>query len=197
MGLRFEHGELLRLGLETHIDPRGELINLEVRIAAEDELADDLLHPGGPGLGVRRDDDVVVPIAEVVPDRRIGEARPKLPGFPRPGQGSAPDACLARTTPSRAWPRAMAGRRLARRAFPVLVGCRWRRSRLRPTYVPPHRVDRLTLVYQTFDRANHRAIGEEEVVGAAGLEDELADGDATPRAKVERRDNISATEELE
>ena len=55
-----------------------------VRIAVEEELGHDLLHPGRAGLGVGGDDDVVVAEREVVPDRRVEVMVVQLARLPRP-----------------------------------------------------------------------------------------------------------------
>ena len=53
--------------------------------AVEEELGDDLLHPGGAGLGVGGDDDVVVAEREVVPDGGVEMVVVELAGLLRPG----------------------------------------------------------------------------------------------------------------
>ena len=55
--------------------------------AVEDQLADDLLGPGGAGLGVGGDDDVVVAEDEVVPDRRVEVVVVQLARLARPDRG--------------------------------------------------------------------------------------------------------------
>ena len=52
-------------------------------VGRERELGDDLLGPGGAGLGVSGDDDVVVAEAEIVPDGGIEVMVVKLPGLRR------------------------------------------------------------------------------------------------------------------
>jgi hypothetical protein len=71
VGLRLHHRQLDLLRASAEIDPGGDLGHLEVGIRTEEHLGYDLLGPGGTGLGVAGDDDVVVAKAEVVPAGRI------------------------------------------------------------------------------------------------------------------------------
>ena len=58
-----------RLGRQgPQLDPGREGGDVEVFGPVENELGDDLLHPGGAGFHVGGDDDVVVAEGEVVPD---------------------------------------------------------------------------------------------------------------------------------
>ena len=63
-------GSFTVLGRHPQIEPGRMFGDLEPLGAVEDQLADDLLHPGGAGLAVGGDDDVVVAEREVVPDGR-------------------------------------------------------------------------------------------------------------------------------
>ena len=71
MLLRFQRGELHVLGWDAQVEPGRKLLHRKPVAAAEHELAHDLLHPGGAGLGIGGDDDVVVAEAEIVPHRGI------------------------------------------------------------------------------------------------------------------------------
>ena len=55
----------------AQVEPGREFADRGMVFALEDELRDDLLHPGGAGLAVGGNDDVVIAEGEVVPDRRI------------------------------------------------------------------------------------------------------------------------------
>ena len=71
MFLRLEVGPELRRR-QAEIDPGGYIAYRHfVGFAVEDELGDDLLHPGDAGLGVGREDDVVVAKLKIVPVSRI------------------------------------------------------------------------------------------------------------------------------
>jgi hypothetical protein len=77
--LRLHHRQLHLLRGNAQVQPRGHLGHLELRVRPQQHLGDDLLHPGRAGLGVGRDDDVVVAEPEVVPDRRIEVVVVQLP----------------------------------------------------------------------------------------------------------------------
>ena len=83
MGLRLDHRQLRGLRGDAEVEPRGHRRHLEVRVRAEQHLRDDLLHPGGAGLLVGRDDDVVGAKPEIVPDRRIEVMIVQLSGLAR------------------------------------------------------------------------------------------------------------------
>ena len=53
-------------------------------VAVEQQLRDDLLHPGRARLGVGRDDDVVVAESKIVPDRRVEVVVVELARLPGP-----------------------------------------------------------------------------------------------------------------
>jgi hypothetical protein len=53
----------------ARVQPGSQWGDLEVGISSKQELGDDLLHPGGTGLGIGRDDNIVVSKRELVPDR--------------------------------------------------------------------------------------------------------------------------------
>jgi hypothetical protein len=70
--MRLEEARLGRGALgfalpQADLDPGGFVLAVAVRIALEDQLPDDLMHPGGAGFRPSTDDDVVVAHREVVP----------------------------------------------------------------------------------------------------------------------------------
>src|ERR687898_2645579 len=69
--LRLYHRQLYFLRRDAEVQPRGHLRYLDLGVRTEQQLRDDLLHPGRAGLGVGRDDAVVVAEAEIVPDHRV------------------------------------------------------------------------------------------------------------------------------
>jgi len=82
--LRLNHRQLDLLRRYEKIEPGRHLGNLQALDAVEDELAHDLLHPGGAGLGVGGNNDVAVAELEVVPDGGIEMVVVQLPGLLRP-----------------------------------------------------------------------------------------------------------------
>ena len=71
VGLRLERRELHLLRRHAQIEPGRQLGDGDILRAVEQELAHDLLHPGGAGLGIGGDDDVAVAELKVVPDGGI------------------------------------------------------------------------------------------------------------------------------
>ena len=70
MFLRFEHSERGFWRNDTEVKPGRRDVNGSFFFGAlEDELRDDLLHPGCAGFAPACDDDVVWPEVEVVPAR--------------------------------------------------------------------------------------------------------------------------------
>ena len=93
MGMCLDERELDLLRRHPQVHPRRHLSHLEIGIAIEQELADDLLHPCRASLRIRTDDDVVVAKLEVVPDRRVHVVVVKLtllPGLIRLTHESSP-----------------------------------------------------------------------------------------------------------
>jgi len=82
--LRREHGQFDVLGRYAQVQPGRHLRDLQTRIAVENQLCDDLLHPGRAGFCIGRDDDVVVPKGKIVPDRRIEMMIMQFSDFDRP-----------------------------------------------------------------------------------------------------------------
>jgi len=67
----------------ARVDPaREHPRDLQTRIAIENKLRDDLLHPGRADFCIGRD-DVIVPKGKVVPDCRIEMMIMKFSGFDR------------------------------------------------------------------------------------------------------------------
>ena len=60
-------------------------MSADFSVAGKKHLRDDLLHPGGAGLRISRNDNIVVPKLEVVPDRGVYMLVVHLPGLLRPG----------------------------------------------------------------------------------------------------------------
>lgn len=54
--------------------------------AVEDQLADDLLRPGGAGFGIGRNDDIVIAELEIVPDGGIDMMVMEFPRLSRPSK---------------------------------------------------------------------------------------------------------------
>ena len=57
--------------------------DFEILLSSEDELGNDLLDPRRSGLGIGRDDDVVVAEDEIVPNGRVKMVIVKLTGLLR------------------------------------------------------------------------------------------------------------------
>src|SRR5918994_2138382 len=79
--LCLHHRQLYFLRRDAEVQPRGHLRYLDLGVRTEQQLRDDLLHPGRAGLGVGRDDAVVVAEAEIVPDRRVEVVVVQLSGL--------------------------------------------------------------------------------------------------------------------
>ncbi len=85
MLLRFElrHQRLERE--DPHVEPRRAAPGRDAVRRAEQQLADDLLHPRRPGLAERVDDDIVRAKLERVPARRVDDCGLDLASLFRPG----------------------------------------------------------------------------------------------------------------
>jgi hypothetical protein len=84
--LRFELREGRFEGGQAHVDPRGSRVEMWdwVVNVEEDELGDDLLHPGGAGFAPAGDNDVVRAEREVVPARCVHMVGLELEDFDGP-----------------------------------------------------------------------------------------------------------------
>jgi hypothetical protein len=76
--------QLHLLGRYAKVKPRRHFGDRQIFRAGKEKLSDDLLNPGGPGFGVRGDDDIVISEAKVVPDGRIKVVTVQLPDLARP-----------------------------------------------------------------------------------------------------------------
>src|SRR6185295_16013402 len=71
----------------ARIDPRRVQLAKDFRIALEDELPDDLLHPGRARLRPSTNDNIVIAEIKPVPARRIDDPMHKLARLHRPNWG--------------------------------------------------------------------------------------------------------------
>ena len=81
MGLRLDAGQLDLVGWDAEIEPGRHIGHRQAFFAIEQQLADNLLHPGGTGLGVGGDDDVIVAKWKIIPDGGIEMVAFHLSGF--------------------------------------------------------------------------------------------------------------------
>src|ERR687894_658517 len=95
VGLRLHHRNLHFLGGHAQIEPGRYLRHLEVGIRTQEHLGYDLLGPGGSGLGIGRDDYVVVAKAEVVPHSRVEVVVVQLPALCGPNDGFGHEPSLS------------------------------------------------------------------------------------------------------
>jgi hypothetical protein len=90
MGLFLDLRQLDLFGRHAQIQPGRHLRHRQAALAGEDQLADDLLHPSGAGLGVGSDDNVVIAKREIVPDGGIEMMIVKFAPFLRIDRHLAP-----------------------------------------------------------------------------------------------------------
>jgi hypothetical protein len=82
--LRFHGRQLHLLGRDAKVEPWRQLGDVHVLSAIVQQLSDDLLRPGRPGLGIGANDDVVVPELEIIPDCGNHMVIMNLAGLRRP-----------------------------------------------------------------------------------------------------------------
>ena len=71
MRLRLDHRQLDLFRGQAQVHPRGHRAKVQPLGPTENQLAQNLLHPGGAGLGIGAQNDVVIAERKVVPDRAI------------------------------------------------------------------------------------------------------------------------------
>src|SRR5580700_4994619 len=83
--LRLDSWKLDFFWRKPEVDPRRHLRRILLGLSSEEQLRDNLLHPGCAGLGIGRNDNVVVPKLKIVPNSGIDVLVMHLSGLLRPG----------------------------------------------------------------------------------------------------------------